>query len=81
MIESSDVADKVWLKQAKDIRQATLFAKTPSRNFDENILGKTIAPRLQFGGLVKYRSAIDLPKTKGYGGFQFQRPSEVAVQS
>lgn len=80
VIESSDVADEAWLKQAVDIGQATLFTRTPSWIFGENIPGKAIAPRLHFGGLAKYRSAIAASKANSFEGFQFERTAEVRVQ-
>ena len=71
VVESTKEADEKWLALAKQIAQVTLFSKTPSWFFGENIPGRTVSPRFFFGGIGRYRAAIADVKAKGYDGFTF----------
>lgn len=71
VVESTKEADEKWLEASKQVAKASLFSKTPSWFFGENIPGKPVAPRFFFGGLNRYRAAIADSKANGYAGFSF----------
>ncbi|KAJ4303674.1 hypothetical protein N0V90_002575 [Kalmusia sp. IMI 367209] len=72
IIESSAEAENEWRQQMDQVAEATLFSKTPSWFFGENIPGKKVAPRLYFGGIGRFRAAVAEVKANGYKGFQFK---------
>ena len=49
----------------------TLFAETPSWFFGENIEGKDVFPRFWFGGIAKWREAINQSRENDWAGFNF----------
>jgi cyclohexanone monooxygenase len=71
VVESTKEADEKWLEVSKQIAQVTLFSKTPSWFFGENIPGRTVSPRFFFGGIGRYRAAIAEAKANGWAGFTF----------
>lgn len=71
VVESTKEADDRWLETSRQVADMTLFPKTPSWFFRENIEGKVSAPRFFFGGLGRYRAAIAESRDNGYAGFQF----------
>lgn len=71
VIESTKEADEEWLEHTTQVANATLFAKTPSWFFGENIPGRKVSPRTYFGGLGRYRAALSELRSKGYPGFNF----------
>ncbi|KAF2657686.1 cyclohexanone monooxygenase, variant 1 [Lophiostoma macrostomum CBS 122681] len=72
VVENSVEAENKWQATIEQVAQATLFSKTPSWFFGENIPGKQVAPRFFFGGLGRFRAAIAEEKAGGYKGFQFR---------
>jgi cation diffusion facilitator CzcD-associated flavoprotein CzcO len=74
VVESTRDADEKWLEEAEKVAQATLFSKTRSWFFGENIPGKKVAPRFYFGGLMRFRAALADVKARGYPGFNFGEP-------
>jgi cyclohexanone monooxygenase len=71
VIESTEEADEKWADVTKQVAKLTLFSKTPSWFFGENIPGRTVAPRFFFGGIGRFRAAIADSKANGYAGFTF----------
>lgn len=71
VVESTKEADDKWLEVTKGIGNATLFSKTNSWFFGENVEGRTVSPRFFFGGLGRYRAAIAQSRASGYSGFKF----------
>ncbi|KAF2415676.1 cyclohexanone monooxygenase, variant 1 [Tothia fuscella] len=71
VVESTKESDNDWFEVTKQVAEMTLFSKTPSWFFGENIPGKTVAPRFYFGGLGRFRAAIAEVKAKEYAGFLF----------
>ncbi|MBE7182215.1 MAG: NAD(P)/FAD-dependent oxidoreductase, partial [Terriglobus roseus] len=71
VVESTGAADAKWLQVQKDVADMTLFSKTPSWFFSENVPGRKVAPRFFFGGLGRFRAAIAESRAKGYDGFNF----------
>ena len=71
VIESTRESEDRWQEELEKIARATLFAKTPSWLFGENIPGKKVAPRLSLGGLSRYRATLADIRSKEYAGFTF----------
>jgi cyclohexanone monooxygenase len=71
VVESTREADEKWLEVQKQVANLTLFPKTSSWFFGENIPGRTVSPRFFFGGLGRFRAAIADAKAHGYAGFTF----------
>ena len=71
VIENTHESEDKWQEELKTIAAATLFSKTPSWLFGENVPGKKVAPRLYFGGLSRYRAALADIRLKEYVGFRF----------
>jgi hypothetical protein len=71
VVESTKEADEKWLEAQKQVAQLTLFSKTPSWFFGENIPGRTVSPRFFFGGLGRFRAALSDSKAHGFTGFIF----------
>jgi cation diffusion facilitator CzcD-associated flavoprotein CzcO len=71
VVESTEEADKKWLDAQKHVAGLTLFSKTPSWFFGENIPGRTVSPRFFFGGLGRFRAAIAESRSHGWAGFTF----------
>jgi cyclohexanone monooxygenase len=71
VVESTAEADEKWLETQKQVADMTLFPRTSSWLFGENIPGGTVSPRFFFGGLGRFRAAISEVKTHGYAGFTF----------
>ncbi|KAK5047950.1 hypothetical protein LTR84_006140 [Exophiala bonariae] len=75
VIESTKEADEEWLKASTQVANATLFSKTPSWFFGENIPGKKVSPRVFFGGLGTFRTALAEIRANGFPGFTFGEDS------
>lgn len=71
VVESSKEAEEKWLEICTNIGNMTLFAKTGSWFFGENVPGRKHSPRFFFGGIARWRAAIAEVKKKGYEGFDF----------
>ena len=71
VIESTAESENQWQGQIEAIAEATLFSKTGSWFFGENVPGKKVAPRLYFGGLSRYRATLANIREEGYKGFSF----------
>jgi hypothetical protein len=71
VVESTKEADEKWLEMTKQVAQMTLFPKTSSWFFGENIPGRAVAPRFYFGGIGRFRAAIADSIANGYSGFTF----------
>ncbi|KAF7193063.1 Cyclohexanone 1,2-monooxygenase [Pseudocercospora fuligena] len=71
VVESSKEAEEKWLEICTNIGNATLFAKTGSWFFGENVPGRKHSPRFFFGGIARWRAAIAEVKEKGFEGFGF----------
>jgi cyclohexanone monooxygenase len=71
VVESTKEADEKWLEASKQVANLTLFPKTPSWFFGENIPGRTVGPRFYFGGIGRFRAAIADSIANGYSGFSF----------
>ncbi|BDD58024.1 hypothetical protein MPDQ_008125 [Monascus purpureus] len=71
VVESTKESDDEWQDQLDKVADATLFSKTPSWFFGENIPGKKVAARFFFGGLGRFRAALADSKANGYPGFHF----------
>ncbi|KAL8827810.1 MAG: hypothetical protein Q9191_002967 [Dirinaria sp. TL-2023a] len=71
VIENTPEAEDKWQEQLETIAGATLFSKTGSWLFGENIPGKKVAPRLYFGGLSRYRAALANIRSERYSGYEF----------
>lgn len=74
VIENTPEAEDKWQEQLETIAGATLFSKTGSWLFGENIPGKKVAPRLYFGGLSRYRAALANIRSERYSGYEFGEP-------
>ena len=72
VVESSSDADEKWQDIVNQLADATLFSKTPSWLFGNNIPGKKVAARFYFGGLGSFRKALADAKANGYEGFYFE---------
>ncbi|KAK7184554.1 hypothetical protein DPSP01_009043 [Paraphaeosphaeria sporulosa] len=72
IIEALQEAENRWREQTEQVAELTLFSKTPSWFFGENIPGKKVAPRLYFGGIGRFRAAIAEEKAAGFKGFRFR---------
>jgi hypothetical protein len=72
VVENSVEAEDKWRATIDQVAQATLFSKTKSWFFGENIPGKQVAPRFFFGGLARFRAAVAEEKAGGFKGFQFR---------
>lgn len=71
VIESTPESEDQWQEQIEAIATATLFSKTGSWFFGENVPGKKVAPRLYFGGLSRYRATLASIREEAYRGFSF----------
>ncbi|KAF2021451.1 cyclohexanone monooxygenase, variant 1 [Aaosphaeria arxii CBS 175.79] len=71
VIESTKEADEQWFETITTVANQTLFSKTPSWFFGENVEGGAVAPRFFFGGIGRLRAAIAHEQEQGYPGFQF----------
>lgn len=71
VIQSTPEADEQWLETQRQVAAYTLFSKTPSWFFGENIPGRKVSPRFFFGGIAAWRKAIAEVKANGYAGFTF----------
>jgi cation diffusion facilitator CzcD-associated flavoprotein CzcO len=72
VVESTKEADEKWLGTMRDVAQQSLFSKTPSWFFGENIASNTKSPRFYFGGVGNWRKEIQRVKDNGYEGFVFK---------
>lgn len=72
VVESTQEADEKWTEGSNEIAEGTLFAKTNSWFFGENIPGRKKAARLHFGGLSRYRATLSEARLKGFPGFEFR---------
>ncbi|KAK4499523.1 hypothetical protein PRZ48_010039 [Zasmidium cellare] len=72
VVESSEEAEERWLKTCTDIGHATLFAKTGSWFFGENVPCRKHSPRFFFGGIHRWRAAISEVRRNGYEGYTFR---------
>lgn len=72
VVESTKEAEDGWLKESEDVGKVTLFSKTPSWFFGENIPGKKVSPRFYFGGLGIFRAKLADIRSKGFPGFHFE---------
>lgn len=71
VVESTQAADEKWLEAQKFVAGLTLFSKTNSWLFGENIPGRVVSPRFFFGGIGRWRAAISESRSHGWAGFQF----------
>ena len=71
VIESTPESEDQWQGQIETIASATLFSKTRSWFFGENVPGKKVASRVYFGGLSRYRAELANIREEGYRGFSF----------
>ncbi|KXS95037.1 hypothetical protein AC578_141 [Pseudocercospora eumusae] len=71
VVESSKEAEEKWLEICTNIGNLTLFARTGSWFFGENVPGRKHSPRFFFGGIARWRATIAEIKAKGYEGFDF----------
>jgi cation diffusion facilitator CzcD-associated flavoprotein CzcO len=71
VVESTQEADEKWLEAQKYVADLTLFSKTNSWFFGENIPGRIVSPRFFFGGIGRWRAAISDSRSHGWAGFQF----------
>lgn len=71
VIENEREAEDKWQGEVEYIAGLTLFAKTPSWFFGENVEGKRVAPRLYFGGLARYRAKLAGIRENDFAGYTF----------
>lgn len=71
VIETTEESETKWQDQLDNIADATLFAKTSSWFFGENVPGKKVAPRFFFGGLSRYRATLSEIRSNDFAGFTF----------
>lgn len=71
-VESTKEADEKWQDEVNKVADSSLFSKTPSWLFGNNIPGKKVVARFYFGGLGRFRAALLDSKSKGFEGFQFR---------
>ena len=71
VIESTRESEDKWQELLDTLAGGTLFAKTPSWFFGENVPGKKVATRTYFGGLSRYRATLADIRSKEYAGFRF----------
>ena len=71
VLENTPESEDEWQKLLEAVANATLFAKTPSWFFGENVPGKKVAPRMFFGGLSRYRSALADIRSNDFYGYNF----------
>lgn len=72
VVESTKEAEDGWQTVINNVADATLFSKTPSWFFGENIPGKKKSARFYLGGIATFRAALADSKSKGYSGFRFE---------
>lgn len=70
-IEPASKAEDEYTDMLGTLAQGTLFARTPSWFFGENVEGKKVAPRVYFGGLSRFRALLAENREKGFPGFVF----------
>ncbi|KIX99228.1 uncharacterized protein Z520_04804 [Fonsecaea multimorphosa CBS 102226] len=70
VIEALPEAEEEWLQQCERAAEGSLFKETASWIFGNNVKGKKVALRFFFGGLAKYRQAVQAMVEDGYRGFK-----------
>ncbi|OAP57822.1 hypothetical protein AYL99_08560 [Fonsecaea erecta] len=70
VIEALPEAEEEWLQQCEQAAEGSLFKETASWIFGNNVKGKKVALRFFFGGLAKYREAVQAMVDDGYRGFR-----------
>ena len=68
---STEQFDNEWVDNITKVADATLFSKTPSWFFGNEVPGKKAAARFYFGGLGHFRALLADSRAKGYPGFTF----------
>ncbi|EHY57983.1 Phenazine N-monooxygenase PhzNO1 [Exophiala dermatitidis] len=81
VIESTRDAEDAYTKDLHDAADPTLFPRTKSWFFGENIPGRHVAPRFYFGGLSRYRAALADIRERGYAGFDIETTQTVQNQN
>ncbi|KAI5360673.1 Putative flavin monooxygenase, FAD/NAD(P)-binding domain superfamily [Septoria linicola] len=72
IVESTQEADEKWLETMRVVAGQTLFARTGSWFFGENVEGRVKSPRFYFGGIGNWRREMKRVKEEGYEGFVFR---------
>ncbi|CAN8106561.1 unnamed protein product [Discula destructiva] len=72
VVESTKAADEKWYEKCLEVAKSTLFSRTPSWFFGENIAGRAVAPRFYFGGIAGWKKEMDDVKQRDYAGFEFR---------
>ena len=70
-VSSTEEADNQWRDEINKVSDATLFSKTPSWFYGQNVPGKHVAARFYFGGLAHFRALLAESRAKGFPGFKF----------
>ncbi|ETI24097.1 hypothetical protein G647_03466 [Cladophialophora carrionii CBS 160.54] len=70
VIEALPEAEEEWVRQCERAAEGSLFKETASWIFGNNVTGKKVALRFYFGGLAKYREAVQSIIDDGYRGFR-----------
>jgi cation diffusion facilitator CzcD-associated flavoprotein CzcO len=71
VVENTPESEEYYLDEMRKVGSMSLFSKTPSWFFGENIPGRKKSPRFYFGGFAGYKKYIEESKRNGYAGFVF----------
>jgi cation diffusion facilitator CzcD-associated flavoprotein CzcO len=71
VVEVTPEAEFGWARNCEEAAEATLFTKTSSWIFGENVPGKIYATRFYFPGLCKFREHIHSSIEQSWKGFTF----------
>jgi hypothetical protein len=69
-VEATQVAEDEWLATCEDVVDKTIFKKTQSWIFGNNVEGKKTGSRFYFGGHKAYRDCLEDVRKAGYRGFK-----------
>jgi len=70
LLEANPLAESQWLSTCEEIANMTLFKKTASWIFGNNVEGKKTGTRFYFGGLGTYSNYLQDVRDDGYRGFR-----------
>lgn len=65
-------AEEEWTERCRECAEATIFAKTSSWVWGQNVPGRKRFPRFWFGGIAKWREAINEAKASDFAGYDFK---------
>lgn len=72
IMEATAAAEKKWSEFCDESVEGSLFKETSSWIFGANIKGRERRPKFYFGGLRRYREAMQIEVDTGFPSFAFQ---------